>query len=178
MIIRIHSDASYLSVTKARSRAAGFFYLSDNSDTPPLNGAIHVLCAIKKNVMASAAEAETGAVFVNCQEAIAIRQTLIEMSNSQPVTSVHVDNKCAVGILNETFRQRKSKSTDMRFYWVRDRVKQKQFRIFWEKGASNLAHYFTKHFPPSHHKEMRGTYVLKQIYFANTLEKSSMACMA
>ena len=128
--------------------------------------------------MASAAEAETGAVFVNCQEAIAIRQTLIEMSNSQPVTSVHVDNKCAVGILNETFRQRKSKSMDMRFYWVRDRVKQKQFLIFWKKGASNLADYFTKHFYPAHHKEMRGTYVLNQICFVNTLEKSSMACMA
>ena len=178
MILRIHSDASYLSVTKARSRAAGFFYLSDNSDTPPLNGAIHVLCAILKNVMASAAEAETGAVFVNCQEAIAVRQTLIEMGHPQPATPVHVDNKCAVGILNETFRQRKSKSMDMRFYWVRDRVKQKQFRIFWEKGASNLADYFTKHFPPSHHKEMRGTYVLNQICFVNTLEKSSMACMA
>ena len=66
MILRIHTDASYLSVTKARSRAAGFFYLSDNSDTLPLNGAIHVLCAILKNVMASAAEAESCAVFVNC----------------------------------------------------------------------------------------------------------------
>ena len=37
MILRIHSDASYLSVTKARSRAAGFFYLSDDSENPPLN---------------------------------------------------------------------------------------------------------------------------------------------
>ena len=134
MILRIHSDASYLSVTKDRSRAAGFFYLSDNTNTSPLNGAIHVLCAILKNVMASAVEAETGAVFVNYQEAIAIRQTLIEIGHPQPATPVHVDNKCAVEIFNETFRQRKSKSMDMRFYWVRDRAKQKQFRIFGEKA--------------------------------------------
>ena len=137
MILRIHSDASYLSVTKYRSQAAGFFYLSDNSDTPPLNGTIHVLCAILKNDMASAAEVETGAVFVNCQEAIAIRQTLIEIGHPQPATPVHVDNKCAVEIFNETFRQRKSKSMDMRFYWVRDRAKQKQFRIFGEKAPAN-----------------------------------------
>ena len=57
MILRIRSDASYLSVTKARSRTVGFFYLYDNTDTPSLSGTIHVLCAILKNVMVSAAEA-------------------------------------------------------------------------------------------------------------------------
>ena len=48
MIFRIHSDVSYLSVTKARSRAAGFFYMSDDSENPPINGAIHVMCTILK----------------------------------------------------------------------------------------------------------------------------------
>ena len=128
--------------------------------------------------MASAAEAKTGAIFVNCQEAIAIRHTLIEMGHPQPATPVHVDNKCAVGILNETFRQKKFKSMDMRFYWVRDRVKQKEFRILWEKGASNLADYFTKHFHPAHHKEIRGIYVLNQTCFVDTLERLSMTCMS
>ena len=108
--------------------------------------------------MASAAESETGAVFVNCQEAVSLRETLIEMRHPQPATPVHVDNACAVGIINETFRQRKSKSMDMRFYWIRDRVKQNQFRIFWEKGSSNLADYFTKHHPTVHHRKMRTKY--------------------
>ena len=67
---------------------------------------------------------------------------------------------------------------DMRFFWVRDRIKQGQFRIFWEKGASNFADYFTKHHPPAHHKQMRGTYVLNHICFADTRQVSSMACMA
>ena len=66
IILRIHNDASYLSVTKARSRAAGFFYMSNDCESPPINGSIHVLCAILKNVMASATEAEMGTVFVNC----------------------------------------------------------------------------------------------------------------
>ena len=76
--------------------------------------------------MASAAEAEIGAVFVNCQEAIVIRQTLIEIGHPQPTIPVHVDNKYDVGILNEIFRQRKSMSMDIRFYWVCDHVKQKK----------------------------------------------------
>ena len=85
MILRIYSDTSYLSVTKARSRATGFFYLSDKSENPPLNGAIHVLCVILKNVLASAAEAETGAVFVNC----VLKQHLFYRYSSSKVNSIH-----------------------------------------------------------------------------------------
>ena len=48
---------------------------------------------------------------------------------------------------------------DMRFYWVQDRVQQGQFRIHWQKGELNLADYFTKHHPPSHHIKMRPTYI-------------------
>ena len=31
IVLQVHSDASYLSVTKARSIAGGYYYLSDNS---------------------------------------------------------------------------------------------------------------------------------------------------
>ena len=45
MILHIHSDASYLSEPKARSRVGGYFYLG-NHDEPPdnlkPNGAIHI----------------------------------------------------------------------------------------------------------------------------------------
>ena len=121
--------------------------------------------------MASAAESKTGAVFINCQEAVSLRETLIQMRHPQPATPVHVDNACAVGIINETFRQRKSKSMDMRFYWIRDRVKQNQFRIFWEKGSSNLADYFTKHHTPAHHRKMRSTYLINSLTFFDTRER-------
>ena len=64
MQLHIHSDASYLSEPKARSRAGGFFFLDGkdnpdpNSPPPPINGPVHILCEILRNVMASAAEAE------------------------------------------------------------------------------------------------------------------------
>ena len=56
----------------------------------------------------------------------------------------------------------------MRFYWMRDRVRQHQFHIYWRRGVDgkffNLADYPTKHHPTSHHRAMRPTYVLNNIY--------------
>ena len=65
MILFIHSDASYLSVTKARSRASGVFFLSDpkpdaitvSEYTPILNAFILIMWKCVRNIMDSAAEA-------------------------------------------------------------------------------------------------------------------------
>ena len=48
---------------------------------------------------------------------------------------------------------------DMRFNWMRCRIKQGQFLVYWRKGAENLADYITKHHPASHHREMRKKYI-------------------
>jgi hypothetical protein len=159
MILHIHSDASYLSEPHARSRVGGFFFLGDTSDRPQINGSILVVSKIMNNVLASAAEAEVGGLFVNGQEACPIRTTLEEMGYPQPATPITTDNQCAMGIANDTVKQRRSKAIDMRFYWIRDRVKQGQFQILWKKGSSNLGDYFTKHFPASHHKQVRPSYL-------------------
>ena len=70
MILAVHSDARYANEKKARSRAGGHFFLSSNEPDPPNNGAILTNATIIKNVMASAAEAEIGALYLNAQEAI------------------------------------------------------------------------------------------------------------
>jgi hypothetical protein len=54
------------------------------------------------NVMASATEAEFGALFHNSHEDIPLRTDLIEIGNPQPATSIQIDNACASGITNET----------------------------------------------------------------------------
>ena len=43
----------------------------------------------------------------------------------------------------------------MRFHWIKDRVKQKQFMIKWDKGRNNLADCHTKHHSGAHHKQLR-----------------------
>ena len=104
MILFIHGDASYLSVIKARSRVSGVFFLSDTKPdaitfseyTPILNGLIFIMCKVLSNIMASAAEAEYGALFLNGQAAVPVRTTLIEMHHPQPPTPIQVDNYTAV----------------------------------------------------------------------------------
>ena len=65
----------------------------------------------------------------------------------------------AIGIANRTINQKKSKAMDLRFYWIRDRVDQKQYIVKWQPGPSNLADYFTKAHPVHHVKRMRQYYV-------------------
>jgi hypothetical protein len=166
MQLHEHSDASYHSESQARSRAGGFYFLDGKDDPrpeappPPLNGPIHILCEILKNVMSSAAEAELGALFRNGQEGYAIRNTLEEMGHKQlGPTPIQTDNSTAEGIANDTVKAKRSKAMDMRFYWIRDRVKQGQFRVHWKPGDDNKADYHTKHHPPSHHIQERSTYL-------------------
>ena len=44
-----------------------------------------------------------------------------------------------------------SKSLDMRFHWLRDRIQQGQFRVIFVPGLQNLADFFTKALPVSRH---------------------------
>ena len=48
---------------------------------------------------------------------------------------------------------------DIRFYWVRDRVNQDQFIVYWRPEADNLGDYHTKHHPSSHHIKVRSNYI-------------------
>jgi hypothetical protein len=167
MILHVHSDASYLSESHARSRSGGYFFLSSKSTLmsptdppPPFNGPVHTPCSIMRVVLSSATEAELGALFYNAKDAAWLRTSLAELGYPQPPTPIQTDNACAAGILNETVKQRRSKAIDMRFYWLRDRVKQNQFIVHWRRGTDNLADYFTKHHSPSHHRLMRSRYLL------------------
>jgi hypothetical protein len=68
MILVVHSDAGYCNKKKSRSRARGHFFLSNKDGFPPNNGAIFTTATIIKAVMASAAEAELGALYLNAKE--------------------------------------------------------------------------------------------------------------
>jgi hypothetical protein len=71
------------------------------------------------------------------------------------------DNCTATGIANDSVKQKRSKAMDMRFYWIRDRVRQGQFIVYWKRGTSNCGDYFTKHHPTRHHRHQRHEYLHK-----------------
>ena len=105
MILKLHSDSSYLNAVGARSRQGGHLYLGNKSEPDILNGAVLNLAAIMKMVLSSAAEAEFDALFHNTKEATPLRTTLEELGHPQPPTPVLVDNSTAVGLTNDTITQ-------------------------------------------------------------------------
>ena len=42
---------------------------------------------------------------------------------------------------------------------MKNRVKQKDFFVYWKPGSQNMGDYFTKHHPPHHHREICATYL-------------------
>eukprot|EP00957_Ditylum_brightwellii_P168831 12850804-Ditylum_brightwellii.AAC.1 len=131
MLLKVHSNALYLLVPEARSRAGGYFFLGCATDDH-MNGPLLVVSTILCNVMVLAAEVELGTLFVNVKETVALRVMLEELGHLQPVTPIQVDNSTSYRIVNSSIQQWKSKAIDMHFYWVQDCVCQGQFRVYWE----------------------------------------------
>ena len=159
MVLAGHSDASYLSETKARSRAGGHFFMSEDETFPRQNGAVLTVAQIIKAVMSSAAEAEIAALYINAREAVPMRQLLEEMGHKQPPTPLQTDNSTALGVVTSTIQPKRTKAMDMRFHWLRCRENQKQFRTYWRQGSTNLGDYVTKHHPSIHHTTVRPLYL-------------------
>ena len=177
MILAVHSDASYLSEPKAKSRAGGHFFLSNNTDIPPNNGAVLNIAHIIKHVMSSATEAELAALYISAREAVYIRIILDEMGHKQPPTPMQTDNSMAEGVINRKVQPKRTKAMDMRFHWLRDRECQEQFRFYWRPGKLNYADYWTKHHAPKHHKNVRREFltpyiVLEHLRLSNDIART------
>jgi len=127
----------HIEQTKARGRVGGHFFLSNNETDPPNNRGVHTVAKIIKAVMSSAAEAELGRIFINAKTAVPIRNTLEELGHKQPPTPVQTDNSTANGVVNNEVQPKAAKAMDMRFYWLKDREAQQQFKIYWRAGKLN-----------------------------------------
>ena len=47
------------------------------------------------------------------------------------------------GIASNTIEPKRTKSIDMQYNWLRDRVQMQEFIVIWRKGIYNLAVFFT-----------------------------------
>ena len=128
MILAVHSDARYLNKQKSWSRVVGHFYLSRKVTPPPNNGAILNIAKVIDAVISSAAEAELGALFINAQESVHLRQILTELGHPQPKTLIQMDNSSAEGVIYSKNQPKRMKSMDMQFEWLKDREAKEQFR--------------------------------------------------
>ncbi len=104
MVLVVHSDASYLSEPKARSRAGGHFFMSSDTKDPTNNGTVLNIAQLIKAVMLLAAEAELGALYINACEAVPQRQLLEEMGHPQPPTPMQTNNSTALGVVTNNIQ--------------------------------------------------------------------------
>ena len=121
-----------------------------------------------RQVLSSATEAEVGATFYGCQDAVPLRNTLSDLGHVHGATLIITDNACREGILNNTVKQRRSKAMDMRFYWVKCRIAQGQFKLLWRYGRENLADYFIK-LHAQVHKKKRTTALRNKLSYVTRL---------
>ena len=148
MILTIDSDAAHL----VKKKEVGLLdILNSLSDT--INGALLVECKTLRHV-------ETAGIFHNAQVAVPLRYMLEQLGHPQPPTKIKTDNATASGFVHDNITQKRSKSWDMRKYWLRDKSQQSQFAIYWASAVNNLADYFTKHHIAKHHQSMRPQYVI------------------
>jgi hypothetical protein len=162
MVMNIHSDASYLSETNLHSRSCGHLFMGwmPKNDKPiQLNGAFYVNTTILRFVVASAAKAELGALFHNCQDGIIFRQTPEDLGHTQPQTLVHCNNATAIGIANNTVKRQQSRLMELRFFWVGNKEAQKIYGISWHPGQENLVDHQSKHHTEAHHRNVGPWYL-------------------
>jgi hypothetical protein len=161
MVLKVISDGSHLSQENAGSIAGGYHYCGNHSDAPTtLNGAILPVCSSIPTVCGAASETEYAALYVNGQHAYFERVVLESLGYPQAATKLYADNKAAVGIATDSVKLRKSKAIDMRYHWIRDRVRQKIFDVIWAEGKGNDADFFTKLQPSARHQYFIKRFVL------------------
>jgi hypothetical protein len=62
----------------------------------------------------------------------------------QPPTTILFDNTTAIGLANDNIKMKRSKAIDMRFHWIRDRVRQNQFYLVYIPTKEKITDYMTK----------------------------------
>ena len=130
MILNIHSDAAYLVAPYAQSRIGGYFYLSSNPSATMLHNApIQIECKILRHVLTSSAECETTAVFDNTQKAIPTCYMLQQLVYSLLPTPIILDNSTTDDNIKNNMAQKRFKSWDLSYYWLRDQNILKKFNF-------------------------------------------------
>jgi hypothetical protein len=156
MLLRVLSDASFLSRPNAGSVTGGLSYLGLTDDDDWINHPISCHSTRIPVACSFVAEAEYAGLYAAARIATEERKILASMDHPQPATPLFCDNEVAIGIAADTVSQRMPKATDMRLHWILDRVRQGHFRVLFIfiRGLHNVADFFffTKPLPVARHR--------------------------
>ncbi len=92
MVLAIHSDASYLSEPKARSRAGGHMFMAGRDDIPTNNGAVLTISQ-SSHVILRGGGTQHPLHQCNAKIGVSMRHMLEELGHPQPPTPMQTNNK-------------------------------------------------------------------------------------
>ena len=152
MYLRSYSDGSYVSVYGSRCHAGEYNFMGWKKNQWRINSGVSARSTIMDCIVSSAAECEYGSLFMNARRLVWLPLIASELGYPQECTEIFCDNTCAIGLAHDSTGMGKSKAMDMRFHWIRDRVKQDLFKVTYIKSEDNVADMFTKFLPAADFK--------------------------
>ena len=158
MLLTVFSDASYLNRPNSGSTIGGLHTLSDQSPDK-LNASVHAESSGIPVIVSSAGQAELSSAFGNAKIAHDERTILRNLGYPQPPTPIYCDNECTIGLAHDAIKRKQSKSMDLRWDWLRDRVAQRMFVLPYLRSILNPADFFTKALPVHRHHELAPLFV-------------------
>ena len=151
----------------ARSVAGGLYYLGDRGKPTDINKPLDILCqiiddstlCIRSWIRCTLPERTPLYLSTQCTWSSRIPSTLY---------CYPIDNKCALRIATDTAQAKRSEAIDMRLHWMRDRVRQDLFYVYWREGAYYLADFYSKALPcSSHDYAIQGIFIWLNIHISN-----------
>ena len=130
-----------------------------NNSPGTLNASVHAESSGIPVIVSSAGEAELASAFGNAKIAHDERTILRNLGYPQPPTPIYCDNECTIGLAHNALRKKQSKSMDLRWDWLRDRVAQNLFVLPYIRSLQNPADFFTKALPVHRHRELAPLFV-------------------
>ena len=148
MVLRGVCDASYASEPGAKSRIGAGFWLGSKDDAYVVNNGLIEAASWKVDIVCgSVMEAEYIALYMLAQRAIFLKHICVALGYEQKSIDLYTDNACAKGIAEQSITMKRSRTVDIKYHWVRQRVQMGEFRIIWVPGQFNLADALTKPLP-------------------------------
>ena len=164
MILQIHTDVSYLSEPKARSRTVGHYFLGcppppSKSTNPPQQHNLHVVHRPKVCSIIRGGSRVRGIIFKHKRRA-SITTYDGRKEHPQPPTPIHCNNATTVGIVNKTVKKKhRSRPMEIRYFYSCDQVKRGNFDVQWHPGLECLGYYPSKHHIALHHQNVQPIYL-------------------
>ena len=83
-----------------------------------------------------------------------IRLTLKELGHPQLTTPMHCYNATAVDIENGSVKGQRSRSMEVRYFYIYDQVKNREFDVIWNPGNENMGYYASNNHDATHHQNV------------------------